>query len=221
MKVSALIFDLDGTLVDSVYQHVLAWQSALLDSDFSVPACEIHKRVGMTGALLIDALADAFSLRIDDLSRSKIAEDHGNRYRNMIASIRPLPGATAIWTILDQRKIRWAIATSSEREDAQPLLQQLHLPEHAVVVTQGGSGASKPSPELFETAAKKLGAHLDEAIIVGDAVWDILASRRAGAFGVGVLTGGYGREELVAAGAYRVYADIEELGRRLDELGLH
>ncbi len=131
-----------------------------------------------------------------------------------------LPGAVDLWQILEARKIPWAIATSAEPQDANVLLEKLHLPENAVVVTQAEATASKPAPQPFEAAAKKLRVDIEDSLVVGDAVWDVLASRRAGAFGIGVLTGGYGREELTAAGAYRVYNDVGEMGRRLSELGL-
>ncbi|HEV7179988.1 MAG TPA: HAD family hydrolase [Candidatus Baltobacteraceae bacterium] len=220
MSDSALIFDLDGTLVDSVFEHVTAWHLAFLNAGIDVPAFELHKRIGMTGELLIDAIAEAHGIAISPTSREAISAAHAERYRKVIHRVPALPGAKMLWSVLRARGVPWAIATSAEQRDADVLLQTLELPEHAVVVTQGASRESKPSPRPFEAAAKKLHVQLTDAMIVGDSVWDILASRRAGAFGVGVLTGGYGREELVAAGAYRVFNDVGELARRLDELGL-
>lgn len=220
MKASALIFDLDGTLVDSVYEHVAAWHRAFYELGITIPACEVHKRIGMTGSLMISALDDVFSLGLDEEKRVRLKSAHSRIYRENIDRTQPLPGAVDLWRILAERKIPWGIATSAEPQDAKVLLDKLHLPDDAVIVTQEDAKESKPAPEPFEAAAKKLRTRIEDSLIVGDAVWDVLASRRAGAFGIGVLTGGYGREELTAAGAYRVYNDVGEMGRRLGELGL-
>ncbi len=217
---AALLFDLDGTLVDTVYEHVRAWQGAFREAGIFLPAFEIHKRVGMTGPLLTDALRDAFSLQVTGVMRQQIIDGHARLYKQTFHQAQPLPGALELWERLASNDLKWAIATSSRPDEAQVLLEKLHLPDGAVVVTQEDSNKSKPSPEPFEAAAKKLGVPIEDSLIVGDAVWDVLASRRAGAFGIGVLTGGYSREELVAAGAYRVYNDVGELGRKLRELGL-
>ena len=216
----AMIFDLDGTLVDSVYEHVYAWRHAFFEAGIEIPAFEIHKRIGMTGPLMLDALSQAFDFPMDERRREALETSHSRYYRETIHRATPLPGGRSIWTTLNARDIPWAIATSSEAKDAEILLALLDLPDGAVVVTQGAMTDSKPSPGPFEIAAKKLHVDLDDAIVIGDAVWDMLASRRSGALGVGVLTGGYGREELVAAGAYRVYTDVGELEKRLGELGL-
>ena len=217
---AALLFDLDGTLVDTVYEHVRAWQIAFREAGISLPAYEIHKRVGMTGPLLVDALNDIFSLQLTLDTRAQILAEHSRVYKQSFHQAEPLPGATGLWDRLSSNDIKWAIATSSKPDEAKVLLDKLHLPDGAVVVTQEDSKESKPSPQPFIEAAKKLGVRIEESLIVGDAVWDVLASRRAGAFGIGVLTGGYSREELVAAGAYRVYNDVAELALRLRELGL-
>lgn len=215
-----MIFDLDGTLVDSVYEHVYTWRRALTEAGMEIPAFEIHKRIGMTGTLMLDALAAAFEFPMDDAKRAALETAHSRYYGETIHQATRLPGSRTIWKTLDARGIPWAIATSSQAKDADVLLSLLDLPSGATVVTQSAGRESKPSPEPFEAAAKKLHTKLDDSIVIGDAVWDMLASRRSGALGVGVLTGGYGREELVAAGAYRVYADVGELERRLGELGL-
>lgn len=219
MSGSALIFDLDGTLVDSVYRHVEIWHEALHDFGVDVPAVEIHRRIGMAGTHMLDALSDARGFALDPDLRSHIEERHDDRYARVVAEVRALPGAPELLAQLQTRGVRWAIATSARESEAAILVKTLSLPPGAHVVTQARGAPSKPSPEPFETAAAKLGIPLDRCMVVGDSVWDILASRRAGAFGIGLLSGGYGREELVAAGAYRIYEDAAELAKRLPELG--
>lgn len=216
----AILFDLDGTLVDSVYEHVAAWHTAFGAQHIDIPAYEYHKRVGMTGVALVRAVSDAFALNVDAATQAAIVAEHGRIYRERRHNVTPIPGVRDLWHALDRRHIRWAIATSATREDADALLQTIDVPSGAVVVTQHDEHASKPAPGPFAAAAEKLGVDLRDCIVVGDAVWDMLASRRAGALGVGVLTGGCGAHELSSAGAYRVYASVGELARRFAELGL-
>lgn len=217
---SALIFDLDGTLVDSVYEHVAAWHVAFAERGVRIPAFEYHKRIGMTGEALVAAIDDAFTLGLSAQERAAIERRHSDEYHRTMDRVTRLPRTETLWNALDERNIAWAIATSAGADDANKLLAQIDCPRDAIVVTKSTGTESKPSPSVFGIAAAKLGVKLNDAMIVGDSVWDMLASRRAGALGIGVLTGGYGREELVAAGAYRVYADVVEMARRLGELGL-
>lgn len=216
----ALIFDLDGTLVDSVYEHVTAWHLAFSAHGVAIPSFEYHKRVGMTGEALVESISNAFELDLSVKTRTAIVAEHTKEYRKHIHRATAIPGVDRLWETLHERNLRWAIATSSNLADARVLLKLIGTPREAVVVTQGDESESKPSPQPFARAAQKLGVDIRDSIVVGDAVWDMLASRRAGALGIGVLTGGYGREELAAAGAYRVYADVAELSRRFIELGL-
>lgn len=220
MTQSALIFDLDGTLVDSVYEHVAAWHIAFASAGVTVPAFEYHKRVGMTGAMLVSSISDAFDLDLSQDTKKAIEKQHSDEYHRHIDRAMPVPGVERLWRTLAAKKIGWAIATSANPDDAEKLLKVARVPHGAVVVTKADETESKPSPEPFARAAEKLGVNLCDSVVVGDAVWDMLSSRRAGALGVGVLTGGYAREELVAAGAYRVYRDAGEMARRLTELGL-
>ena len=220
MERSALIFDLDGTLVDSVYQHVTIWHAVLRRIGVTVPAVEIHRRIGMTGPMMLDALCGALQLDIASEKRASLESMHGEEYAKVVHSISPLPGAPELLRRLAELDIRWAIATSAGEPETAVLTRALNIPSGATVITQRPGAPSKPSPDPFEAAAKRLRVPLERCMIVGDSVWDILASRRAGAFGIGLLSGGYGREELVAAGAYRVYNDAENLHERLTELGI-
>ncbi len=196
----AFLFDLDGTLIDSVYQHVIAWRAALSRLDIDLSVWRIHRRIGIDIAMLQRA--------------------HQEEYLAQADSVRPLPGAADLLAALTERKVAWAIATSGYRVTAHHALAILGLPDDAPMVTRDMVAHAKPDPDLFLAAAALLGVEPRHAFVVGDSVWDLLAARRAGALGIGVLSGGYGREELERVGAYRVYADPADLLTRADEVGV-
>jgi phosphoglycolate phosphatase-like HAD superfamily hydrolase len=121
---------------------------------------------------------------------------------------------------LTQSKVPWAIATSSRMESARPALATLGVPDGVPIVTRDQVRYAKPDPDLFLAAAERLGVSIHSSVVVGDSVWDLLAARRAHAMGVGLLSGGYGQDELERAGAYRVYQDPADLLRHVDEIGV-
>jgi HAD superfamily hydrolase (TIGR01509 family) len=184
----AFLFDLDGTLVDSVYQHVLAWREALEKMGIELAVWRIHRRIGMSGGLLAP-------------------------------QVRALPGASELLAFLSDAGLPWAIATSGRMESARPMLELLRVGPQALVITRDKVQRAKPDPDLFLAAASGLGISIHESVVVGDSVWDLLAARRARALGVGLLSGGYGQDELERAGAYRVYQDPTDLLQHLDEVG--
>jgi HAD superfamily hydrolase (TIGR01509 family) len=145
---------------------------------------------------------------------------HAQAFLRQASQVRPLPGARELLTNLSEQGVPWAIATSGRRDGAQPALDLLGIAPETVVVTRDQVRHAKPDPDLFLTAAERLRVDIEASIVVGDSVWDLLAARRARALGVGVLSGGYGEDELQRAGAYRVYADPADLLRHLDELGV-
>ena len=157
----AFLFDLDGTLIDSVYQHVIAWRTALARIGIDLSVWRIHRRIGMSGGLFVSALLRETGRSLSKADIDLLQQAHAEQYRAQMDSVTPLPGA-------------------------------------------------RPRP----------GVDARYAMVSGDSVWDLLAARRAGALGVGLLSGGYGREELERAGAYRVYADPAEMLARVDELGV-
>ena len=216
----ALLFDLDGTLIDSVYQHVLAWREALSDFDMDLAIWRIHRRIGMSGGLFVAALRREVGDRLTDEQARELTEAHTRAYQRLSPTVRPLPGARELLRVLTEQKVNWAIATSGLAVTARAALRLLEVPEDTPMVTRDQVRHAKPDPDLFLTAAERIGVHIRHAIVVGDSVWDLLAARRAGALGVGLLSGGYGREELERAGAYRVYADPADLLAHLDELGI-
>jgi HAD superfamily hydrolase (TIGR01509 family) len=218
--VPAFLFDLDGTLIDSVYQHVIAWRAALSRLDIDLSVWRIHRRIGMSGGLFVSALLRETGRTLSEKDIVLLQRAHSEEYLAQADSVRPLPGAADLLAALTQQGVQWAIATSGYRATAGHAVDMLGLPADAPMITRDLVRHAKPDPDLFLAAAAALGVEPRHAWVVGDSVWDLLAARRAGALGVGLLSGGYGREELERAGAYRVYADPADLLARADELGV-
>jgi HAD superfamily hydrolase (TIGR01509 family) len=216
----SFIFDLDGTLIDSVYQHVIAWRGALSRLDIDLSVWRIHRRIGMSGGLFVSALARETGAVLDRERTDWLQQRHAEHYTAALPTVAPLPGARELLAALDERGIAWAIATSGRALTARPALAMLGLPESTPMVTRDQVAWAKPDPDLFLAAADLLGVDVSQTMIVGDSTWDMLAARRAGGLGVGVLTGGYGREELERASAFRVYDDPADLLLHADELGV-
>lgn len=216
----AIIFDLDGTLVDTVYAHVFAWQLALAEAGMPIDGWRIHRRIGMSGGLFTRAVAREIGHPLAPEQARFLQERHGEHFRRLLPERRPLPGATALLRHLRQAGVPHGIATSGRRPEIDGSLAALDVPGDVPVVDRGDVQRAKPEPDLFLACRERLGVAAEDCYVVGDAVWDLLAARRARMLGVGVLTGGYGQDELLAAGAYRVYRDAAELDEALDELGV-
>ena len=217
---TALLFDLDGTLVDSVYQHVLAWREALEKAGIELSVWRIHRRIGMSGGLLLNALLRETGRNASGTDAKELQRLHAEAYARLAGQVRPLPGARELLRHLTDRGVPWAIATSGRMQSAAPALALLGIDANATIITRDLVERAKPDPDLFLAAAAKIGVHIESSVVVGDSVWDLLAARRARAIGVGLLSGGYGQEELERAGAYRVYEDPADLHIHLDELGI-
>jgi HAD superfamily hydrolase (TIGR01509 family) len=217
---TAFLFDLDGTLVDSVYQHVLAWREALDAEGIELSVWRVHRRIGMSGGLFTNMLLRETGLDLDPDRIERLQKLHAVAYKRHIKEVRPLPGATALLSALTSNEIPWAVATSGRIETAALALETLGIDFTTIpVITRDQVKFAKPEPDLFLAAAASLGVPIETASVVGDSVWDMLAARRARALGIGLLSGGYGTEELERAGAYRVYEDPADLLRHLDEVG--
>ena len=216
----AFLFDLDGTLIDSVYQHVIAWRAALAGIGIDLSVWRIHRRIGMSGGMMVSALLRETGRVLSKTDIEQLQEAHKAEFRAQADTVRPLPGASALLQALTDAGVKWAIATSGYAATARSALALLGLPDDTTMITRDRVRHAKPDPDLFLAAAAELGVEPRHAMVVGDSVWDLLAARRAGALGVGLMSGGYGREELERAGAYRVYADPAEMLARLDELGV-
>ena len=216
----AFVFDLDGTLVDSVYQHVLAWRAALEAEGIELSVWRIHRKIGMSGGLFVNMLLRETGMELDPERTERLRKLHAEAYLRMSVDVRPLPGAKRLLATLDDVGIPWAIATSGRMAVARPALEMLGVDvERAAIVTRDQVARAKPDPDLFLAAAAKLAVDARSTMVVGDSVWDLLAARRARALGIGLLSGGYGQDELERAGAYRVYADPADLLAHLDEVG--
>ena len=217
---TAFLFDLDGTLVDSVYQHVLAWREALETEGIDLSVWRVHRKIGMSGGLLTNILLRETQVDIDPARVERLQRLHAEAYKRNLANVRPLPGATALLAALTSAQIPWAIATSGRLETAAPVLEKLGVDlSRTPVITRDQVKFAKPEPDLFIAAAERLDVPIETASVVGDSVWDMLAATRARALGIGLLSGGYGLEELERAGAYRVYEDPADLLKHLDEVG--
>jgi HAD superfamily hydrolase (TIGR01509 family) len=215
----ALIFDLDGTLIDTVYAHVFAWQRALAEQGMPIDGWRIHRRIGMSGGLFTRAVAREVGRELSEEETMALQARHGRIFHELLPERRPLPGAVALLAGLRTAGIIHGIATSGRRPEIDESLAALDVPPGMAVIDRGDVARAKPEPDLFLACAAALGVEPEHCYVVGDAVWDLLAARRAGMLSIGLLSGGYGADELLQAGAFRVYADAAELHRSLDELG--
>ncbi|HMJ59125.1 MAG TPA: HAD family phosphatase, partial [Gemmatimonadales bacterium] len=193
---TAFLFDLDGTLMDSVYQHVLAWREALEEVGLELSVWRIHRRIGMSGGLFLDALLRETGRRFGPDEAAAVRRTHAAAFARLVGAVKPLPGARELLKYLTNANVQWAIATSGWLDSARPMLEMLDVPDGVPVITRDQVEHAKPDPDLFLAAAARLGAPIDSCIVVGDSVWDLLAARRARALGVGLLSGGYGQDEL-------------------------
>jgi len=216
----AFLFDLDGTLIDSVYQHVVAWSQALEAVGINLSIWKIHRRIGMSGGLFVTALARELEMNLDRDTLARLPSLHAEAYISQFDTVRALPGAADLLATMSEHGVPWAIATSGVERYARLALDLLGLPQNTPLVTRDQVRYAKPDPDLFLTAADRIGVDIRNSMVVGDSVWDMLAAQRARALGIGLLSGGYGREELIYSGALRVYEDPADLLFHIDEVGV-
>jgi phosphoglycolate phosphatase-like HAD superfamily hydrolase len=215
----AFLFDLDGTLVDSVYQHVLSWREALDAQGIKLSVWRIHRKIGMSGGLFTNQLLRETGAEISQERVELLQQSHAEAYARRAQTVCPLPGACELLSWLTDARIPWAIATSGRMQTARVGLDTLRVdPKRVPVITRDVVRYAKPDPDLFIAAAERLGVSIGAAIVVGDSIWDMLAATRCRALGVGMLSGGYGAEELRQAGAIRVYEDPADLLNHIDEV---
>ena len=210
------VLDVDGTLVDSNYHHVLAWFRAFREHDLLVPVWRIHRHVGMGGDQFVAALAgDDFEATRGDAVR----DSHGRHYMGVIEEIPPLPGARELIAELGRRGHTVVMASSGKAEEVERYRKLLDVEELVAGWTTAAEvDATKPAPDLVEAAIEKGGG--GEAWLVGDSPFDCEAARKAGVGTIGLLSGGFSRAELVDAGAIMVFESAEELAASLDRTPL-
>jgi phosphoglycolate phosphatase-like HAD superfamily hydrolase len=196
----ALLFDLDGTLIDSVYQHVLAWHEALEELGLSLAVWRIHRSIGMSGGLLVQALGREIGQRITPEQAKELQKKHAAAYEHYQAAIQPLPGARELLRELSRAKVPYAIATSRRPEGARSALEKLGIRTRDSDYHTAGSSTRKARP--------------------GSVSYGTCWPRAEPAVWASVLSGGYGKEELEQVGAYRVYLDPADRLAHLDEVGI-
>jgi HAD superfamily hydrolase (TIGR01509 family) len=215
----AFLFDLDGTLVDSVYNHVRAWHLALREEGLDLSVWRIHRKIGMSGGLFTNQLLRELDRSVDEATIQRLRARHAEHFLTLSGEVVPLPGAVELLQRLTELELPWAIATSGRILTAEANLRSLGVdPAEAVVVTRDQVNYAKPDPDLFIEAARRLGTTTQGSYVIGDSIWDMLAAARCGALGIGLLSGGYGREELMSSGALRVYDDPADMLEHLDEI---
>jgi HAD superfamily hydrolase (TIGR01549 family) len=220
LKKPGILFDLDGTLVDTVYHHVVAWSLALSSAGFDIPMWKIHRHIGMSGKAMVRQLLREQNTGKRRVDVDKLERRHDTEFKMATRHLQPLPGANELLHFLSRHSVPWAIATTGGREATGRLLAHLKISRNVVVVTGDDVARAKPSPDVFVAAADRLGATIENCIVVGDSVWDMLAAGRKHALGVGFLAGGYSRDELGLAGAFRIYDDPADMLLHIEDLGI-
>jgi HAD superfamily hydrolase (TIGR01509 family) len=213
----ALLFDLDGTLIDSVYEHVAAWSGALRSEKIMLSNWAIHRHIGMSGSSFVKELTRE-AKRKRSMNIERLEAKHDAAFNKV--KLEVLPGSAALLRHLIRVKVKFAIATTGGKAATTRLLSLLNVPQGVAVVTGDDVKRAKPAPDVFVLAAEKLGVPIGDCIVIGDSTWDVLAAARKSALGVGLLSGGYSREELERAGAFRVYADPADLLLHIEDLGI-
>ncbi|WP_415972661.1 HAD family hydrolase [Rhodococcus sp. 077-4] len=206
--VDAVLFDIDGTLVDSNYVHVDAWSRAFREAGRTVPSWRIHRSIGMDGSKLLETLVGSS----DSALAGEAKTLHGEYYAAASADLEILPGARELLADLNSRGLTVVLATSAPESELTTLRDLLGVEDSVAVVTSGEDAeVAKPEPDIIGVALSRAGVDAENAIMVGDSVWDIESARRAGVRAIGVLSGGISRGELLDAGAVAVFDDPADL----------
>ncbi|HEX5287999.1 MAG TPA: HAD family hydrolase [Streptosporangiaceae bacterium] len=208
-RVKAVLFDVDGTLVDTNYLHAVSWWEAFAQAGHDVPMAWIHRAIGMGSDQLLDVLLPA---ERDAGADAAISAAHGALYSVYWSRVRPLPGAADLLRACRRHGLRVVLASSADPGELDVLITALGVGEAVDEATSAGDvDQSKPAPDLVQVALDKAGLRPAEAMFVGDAVWDVQACQRAGVACVGLLSGGISEAELLEAGAVRVYRDAADI----------
>jgi len=215
VPVEAALLDVDGTLIDSNYQHALAWYRAFRRHGIVLPVWRVHRAIGMGGDQLVPALAGE---KVDKEKGDEIRETRDPIYKELLSEVEPLHGAHDLIVDLKERGMRVVLASSSPKDELEHYLELLDAEDLAdASTTKDDVEATKPAPDLVRAALEKAGVEADRAVMVGDARWDVEAAAKAGVETLCVMTGGWSKQELREAGAAAVFESADELRRRLDE----
>jgi HAD superfamily hydrolase (TIGR01509 family) len=213
----AVLFDVDGTLVDSNFLHVHAWYRAFRDARIGVEAWRIHRSIGMDGSTLVSSLAGD----CDDDTRSRLKDLHSRYYRETAPLLRPLPGARELLQAVHKLGLQIVLATSAPEDELSMLREVLASDDLVSAVTSSKDvDTAKPQPDIVQVALDRAGADAANAVFIGDTVWDVEACERAGVPTIAVLSGGVSRGELQTAGAIAVFEDPGDLCAQLDNTAI-
>ncbi|KOG53379.1 HAD family hydrolase [Streptomyces griseoflavus] len=210
----AALFDVDGTLVDSTYLHAVTWWEAFRQAGHRVPMADIHRTIGMGSDHLLDHLLSGDRDRDQD---EAIRTAHGTLFAQYWERLAPLDGAADLLRACAKRGWTVVLASSAHGPELAAMRRALDAEDAITAVTGSDDvSASKPAPDLVKSALEHSGVNADEAVFIGDTVWDVRASHRAGVPCLAVLSGGYPEHDLREAGAYEVYDGPADLAERLD-----
>jgi HAD superfamily hydrolase (TIGR01509 family) len=217
-SVTAVLFDVDGTLVDSNYLHAVTWWEGMRQAGHTVPMARIHRAIGMGSDQLLDAVLPADRDRGAD---EDIRAAHGALYATCWSRLMPLEGAAELLRACKRRGLRVVLASSADEREFNALRKALDAEDAIDAATSSADvERSKPAPDLVHVALDKARVRPEEAVFVGDTVWDVQACQKAGVPCVGLLSGGIGRDELLRAGAVEIYDGPADLLSAFDRSAL-
>jgi HAD superfamily hydrolase (TIGR01509 family) len=212
------VLDIDGTLVDTNYQHAIAWFRAFRANDIVLPIWRIHRHIGMGGDQLVGALTDG---RTEDELGDRIRDEEKERYFELIGEVEPMAGSRELIEDLKGRRHKVVLASSAKADEVDHYLDQLDARELADAwTTSADVEATKPEPDLVHAALERIGSGAGEAVMIGDTPWDVKAAAKAGVATLAVRTGGFGADELRESGALAIFESVQELREQLDETPL-
>lgn len=217
--IKAVIFDIDGTLMDTNGLHITAWEQAFKRGGYSVPPERIAVEVGKGGDHLLPAILGDPQSKADEEEQELIGKGHDEEYRKIADAAKPFSSAAQILACLRERGLKIALASSASEEEVERYLGYLNADKNVdVIVSKSDVQSSKPAPDVFAVALKKLDLKPSEAVAVGDTPYDLIAAHKLGLPAVAVLSGGFDRQQLEAEGAVAIFASVAELHTHLDQL---
>lgn len=217
--IKGVLFDIDGTLMDTNNLHVTAWERAFQRGGYSIAPEQIMQEIGKGGDNLVPSILGEAQSKADEEEQKRLGEWHDEEYMKLIDKARPFPDAANILASLHERGIKIALATSAGKDEVKHYLGYIHADENVdVITTKADVKNSKPAPDVFAVALKKLGLDANEVVAVGDTPYDISAAGKIGVPCVAVISGGFTREQLATAGPIAIFQNVSELQEHLDEL---